>query len=87
MIPNETKAPAKSVAEQVVKICLIIAIAMGTLSLVLRLIRGENFFHAILAIAPAISILVVFYWMILWQRRSQNTESSVSQHAEISGTE
>jgi membrane-associated PAP2 superfamily phosphatase len=69
MIHNETVTPAKSVAEQVVKMCLISAMAIGALIVILRLIRGENFFHAVSVIFPAISVLALFYWMILSQRR------------------
>jgi len=78
MIPNETIEPAKSVAELVVKICLIIATAGGALVIILRLIRGDDFFHAVSAIVPA-SILALFYWMILSQRHStKKTGSNLS---------
>ncbi|HEY0005898.1 MAG TPA: hypothetical protein VGB17_14040 [Pyrinomonadaceae bacterium] len=88
MIHNQTIVPAKFVAEQVVKICLITATALGALSIILRLIRGENFFYAVAAVAPVISILAVFYWMILSQRRaSEKIESDVPPPAEVSGTE
>lgn len=68
MTPNETVESAKSVAELVVKFCLIIATALGTVVIILRLIRGDDLFQAVSAIVPA-SIIAVFYWMILSQRR------------------
>jgi len=65
MNTKETVAPANPVAEKILKIFLIITAVIGITITVLRLIRGENFFHAVLPLLPAISILAVFYLIIL----------------------
>jgi multisubunit Na+/H+ antiporter MnhF subunit len=74
MTTNETAAPANPAAEKVLKICLIISTIIGVTITILRLIRGENFFHAVLAVLPAISILAVFYLIIL-SRRGTTTKT------------
>jgi membrane-associated PAP2 superfamily phosphatase len=74
MTTKETVVPANPAAEKVLKICLIISAVLGVIITVLRLIRGENFFHAVLAVLPAISILAVFYLIIL-SRRGATTKT------------
>jgi uncharacterized membrane protein (GlpM family) len=88
MISSETVTPAKPVAVQVVKICLIISTVIGTLVIILRLISGETIFHAVSAVVPAVSILAVLYLMILSQSRTTaKMEDGVTHHAEMAGKE
>ena len=58
MTHNQTGEPAKPIAERVLKVCLIICTAVGLLVIILKVIRGDNFFDAASTIVPA-SLLVV----------------------------
>jgi L-asparagine transporter-like permease len=86
MTHSETDRPTKSAAERVVKICLIISTVIGLLVVILKLIRGDGFFHAASSVLPALSVIAVFYWLITAQRRSADRPvGDAVQHANISG--
>jgi membrane-associated PAP2 superfamily phosphatase len=70
MTTKESVDPANPVAEKVLKICLIISTALGVIITVLRLISGENLIHAVSNVFPLISILAVFYVIVISRRRA-----------------
>lgn len=88
MTSNDTQIPAKSAAVSVLKVCLIVALAVGALRIILGLIGGESFFHATLSIVPPVSIVAVFYFLVVSRRHSaQNSSDSPSQNAGMYGGE
>ena len=70
MTTQETVDSANPVAEKVLKTCLIITGVIGVIITVLRLIRGETFFHSVSALLPAISVLAAFFLISLSRRRT-----------------
>ena len=70
MTRNKAGESIKHMAERVVRVCLIVCSALTVLVITLKLIRGDNLLHAVSSSVSAVSVLVVMYWLILFQNRS-----------------